>query len=76
MKFFRKLALAALLTALLTGTCLARETFHGAYLQGFPDGWTNVPDASDSSRYKALGNSVALPCADYIMAGIAAALRE
>ena len=40
MKFFRKLALAALLTALLTGTCLARETFHGAYLQGFPDGWT------------------------------------
>lgn len=34
MKFFRKLALAALLTALLTGTCLARETFHGAYLQG------------------------------------------
>ena len=45
-------------------------------LQGFPDGWTNVPDASDSPRYKALGNSVALPCADYIMAGIAAALRE
>ena len=34
MKFFRKLALAALLTVLLTGTCLARETFHGAYLQG------------------------------------------
>lgn len=29
-------------------------------LQGFPDGWTNVPDASDSSRYKALGNSVYL----------------
>ena len=27
-------------------------------LQGFPDGWTNVPDASDSPRYKALGNSV------------------
>lgn len=34
MKFFRKLALAALLTALLTGTCFAREVFHGAYLQG------------------------------------------
>ena len=29
-------------------------------LQGFPDGWTNVPDASDSPRYKALGNSVYL----------------
>ena len=38
-------ALAALLTALLTGTCLARETFHGAYLQGFPDGSIR-PDAA------------------------------
>lgn len=45
MKFFRKLALAALLTVLLTGTCLARETFHGAYLQGFPDGSIR-PDAA------------------------------
>ena len=70
MKLFRKLALAALLTALLTGTCLARETFHGAYLQGFPDGWTNVPDASDSPRYKALGNSVAVPCVMFLMQGI------
>ena len=25
-------------------------------LQGFPDGWTNIPGASDSARYKALGN--------------------
>ena len=29
-------------------------------LQGFPDGWTDIPDASDSARYKALGNSVYL----------------
>ena len=29
-------------------------------LQGFPDGWTEIPNASDSSRYKALGNSVYL----------------
>ena len=29
-------------------------------LQGFPDNWTGIPDASDSSRYKALGNSVYL----------------
>ena len=28
-------------------------------LQGFPDGWTNIPGASDSARYRALGNSVA-----------------
>ena len=29
-------------------------------LQGYPDGWTDVPSASDSARYKALGNSVYL----------------
>ena len=29
-------------------------------LQGFPDGWTGIPNASDSARYKALGNSVYL----------------
>lgn len=28
-------------------------------LQGFPDQWTNIPGASDSTRYKALGNSMA-----------------
>ena len=29
-------------------------------LQGFPDSWTDIPSASDSARYKALGNSVYL----------------
>jgi len=29
-------------------------------LQGFPDGWTALSDASDSARYRALGNSVYL----------------
>lgn len=43
-------------------------------LQGFPDGWTDLPDASDSARYKALGNSVAIPCVEFIMSRIAAAL--
>lgn len=38
-------------------------------LQGFPDNWTE--GESDAARYKALGNSVALPCVDYIMSGIA-----
>lgn len=42
-------------------------------LQGFPDGWTNIAGAADSARYKALGNSVAIPCVEYIMAGIAKA---
>ena len=43
-------------------------------LQGFPDGWTNIPGASDSARYKALGNSVAIPCVEYVMRGIAIVL--
>lgn len=44
-------------------------------LQGFPDGWTDIPGASDSARYKALGNSVAIPCVEFIMSQIAAAMR-
>ena len=44
-------------------------------LQGFPDNWTDIPGASDSARYKALGNSVAIPCVEFIMGRIAAALR-
>ena len=44
-------------------------------LQGFPDGWTDIPDASDSARYKALGNSVAIPCVEFIISRIAAVLR-
>ena len=44
-------------------------------LQGFPPGWTDLPGASDSSRYKALGNSVAVPCVEYLMQGIALVLR-
>lgn len=44
-------------------------------LQGFPDYWTDVPGASDSARYKALGNSVAIPCVDFVLRGIAAVLR-
>ncbi|CUP50079.1 Modification methylase BanI [Flavonifractor plautii] len=43
-------------------------------LQGFPDGWTDIEGASDSARYKALGNSVAIPCVDYVLQGIAWAI--
>lgn len=35
-------------------------------LQGFPDDYTNVPGASDSARYKALGNSMAVPVMEWI----------
>lgn len=44
-------------------------------LQGYPDGWTELPGASDSARYKALGNSVAIPCVEYVLHGIALALK-
>lgn len=45
-------------------------------LQGFPDGWTDIPGTSDSARYKALGNSVAIPCVDFVMKCMADAIRE
>lgn len=37
-------------------------------LQGFPDNW--VDGESDAAQYKALGNSVALPCVNYVMSGV------
>ena len=40
-------------------------------LQGFPDGWTEIPGASDSARYRALGNSIAVPCFVYIFQNLA-----
>lgn len=45
-------------------------------LQGYPDGWTNIPGASDSARYKALGNSVAIPCVELLIMGIALVIRN
>ncbi len=42
-------------------------------LQGFPDGWTRIPykgkpaeECPDGPRYKALGNSMAVPCMRWI----------
>ncbi len=41
---------------------------------GLPEGWTKYGadgmEIKSSSRYKALGNAIALPCAEYIMVGI------
>lgn len=37
-------------------------------------GWT--AGGSDTARYKAIGNGMAQPCADYVMAGIVAGLNE
>lgn len=52
-------------------------------LQGFPDGWTDIgewtdtkgkvhKESSDSARYKALGNSIALPFWKFLARRIAA----
>ncbi len=51
-------------------------------LQGFPDGWTDIGEwtdtngkvrqTSDSARYKALGNSIALPYWKYLARRICA----
>ena len=35
-------------------------------LQGFPDNYTNIPKAADTNRYKALGNSMAVPVMRWI----------
>lgn len=55
-------------------------------LQGFPDGWTDIPyrggNAPDTARYKALGNSMAVPVMRWIgeriqaVDGILEALRK
>lgn len=39
-------------------------------LQGFPDGFTAIPGASDAQRYKALGNSMAVPVLRWILGRI------
>ena len=43
-------------------------------LQGFPDGWTRYrhdgKETGDTRRYEMLGNSIAVPCAAYIMQGM------
>lgn len=41
-------------------------------LQGFPDDYTAIPGAADGPRYKALGNSMAVP----VMAWIGRRLKE
>lgn len=49
-------------------------------LDGFPDGWTQYgasgKEMSSNARIKALGNSIAVPCAERVFIGILAAERE
>lgn len=48
-------------------------------LQGVPEGWTaygsDKKEIGTAARCKALGNAIALPCAEYIMSGIADVLK-
>ena len=43
-------------------------------LQGYPDGWTNM--GPDSKRYKALGNSIALPPWAYVLTRLSLCAAE
>lgn len=43
-------------------------------LQGLPDGYTD--GGSDTARYKALGNGMAQPCADYVIRRIVEETKE
>jgi DNA (cytosine-5)-methyltransferase 1 len=45
-------------------------------LQGFPPNYTNIPGAADGSRYKALGNSMAVPVMRWIGERIVATLND
>jgi len=45
-------------------------------LQGFPDGWTDGANGSDSAIYKMWGNGIALPCAADVMGRLANELRN
>lgn len=55
-------------------------------LQGYPDGWTDIGEwtdskgkrhkEADSPRYKALGNSIALPFWQFLLNRIAAECKE
>lgn len=42
-------------------------------LQGLPDNWTE--GGSDAKRYKAIGNGMAQPCADFVIEKLAEVLR-
>lgn len=43
-------------------------------LQGLPDNWTE--GGSDSKRYKAIGNGMAQPCADFVIEKLVEVLRK
>lgn len=45
-------------------------------LQGMLDDWLDIEGASDTAKYKAIGNSIAVPCAEFIFNQIMKILRK
>ena len=54
-------------------------------LQGFPDGWTahrhdwktgQTIEQKDSTRYRQMGNAVAVPCAQWLLQRLVTSLRQ
>ena len=74
----REGAVADTAHAVMSSTYAARRLTVGECerLQGFPNGYTAVQHrgkpAADGPRYKALGNSMAVPCVEFILAHLKA----
>jgi site-specific DNA-cytosine methylase len=64
-------------TSVLHGMAVRRLTpTECERLQGFPDGYTDImPETPDGPRYKALGNSMAVPVMRWIGSRIALATK-
>lgn len=62
--------------SVLTGEAFARRLtpLECERLQGLPDNWTAY--GSDAKRYKAIGNGMAQPCADFVIEKLAEVLRK
>lgn len=63
-----------------TQNILSGKTWPGLFQARFPDGWTmygaSGKEMSDNARYMALGNSIAVPCAERVFIGICKVDRE
>jgi DNA (cytosine-5)-methyltransferase 1 len=56
----------------IAGSAVRRLTpLESERLQGFPDGWTDIPGNSDTQRYRQLGNAVAVPVVEWLLGNIA-----
>lgn len=62
--------------SVLTGEAFVRRLtpLECERLQGLPDNWTAY--GSDAKRYKAIGNGMAQPCADFVIEKLAEVLRK